>query len=392
MTLTSLPNRILIIKPSSLGDIVHALPVLAAIRRAWPNAYVAWLVATPFASLLDGHPLIDEVIRFDRARYGRMLRSPSAFAGFLKFVGEIRRRRFDLVIDLQGLIRSGFFSIASGASQRIGFRHARELAWLFYSKRVHVASNVHHAVDQNMAVVAALGLDNSRIEFPLALRPEEIDHASTLLEFASAPAAGEKSEARIPNSRSVDNESFIAVIPGARWVTKQWRPDRIAALLDRLSEQGFPRSVLLGAPSDREFADKIVAAMTTRASNLVGRTNLRELTAVLSLSALVVTHDSGPMHIAAALGRPIVAIFGPTDPRRCGPYATAHRIVATPIECSPCYRRTCSHHSCMEQLAVETVESSVRDVLPSAPQPGKAAIALPLIRWLRRQSPQIESG
>ncbi|MBL8879794.1 MAG: lipopolysaccharide heptosyltransferase I [Phycisphaerales bacterium] len=357
------PQRILIIKPSSLGDIVHALPVLAAIRRAWPAAHVAWLVANAFAPLLDNHPMIDEVIRFDRSRYGRMLRSPTAFAGFWRFVGEIRRRQFDLVIDLQGLVRTGFFSIASGASRRVGFRHARELAWLLYSQRIRAPRDARHAVDQNMAVAAALGLDAARIEFPLALRPAEIDRATELLR-ADSPG-----KSAIP---------FIAVVAGARWVTKQWRPERIAALLDRLREAGFPPCVLLGAPDDREFTDGIIAAMKTGVMDLVGRTNLRELTALLSLAALVITHDSGPMHIAAALGRPVVAIFGPTDPRRCGPYATPHRIVATPIECSPCYRRTCSHHSCMERLDVETVERAVREMLHPADQSGASAIALPI--------------
>lgn len=363
------PQRILILKPSSLGDIVHALPVLAAIRRQWPDSHVSWLVANAFAPLLENHPLIDEVIRFDRARYGRMLTSPSALLEFLRFVRELRGRRFDLVIDLQGLIRSGFLSLATGARRRVGFRHAREFAWLMYSQRVRVGAATAHAVEQNLALAAALGLADSKAEFPLALREEEIERAKALLhglqpEFASSAAN--------------DPPPFIAVLPGARWVTKQWRPERIAELLDRLHAAGAHRCVLLGAPADLSFTSRIVAAAKSPVLDLVGRTTLRELTAVLSLASLVITHDSGPMHIAAALRRPVVALFGPTDPRRCGPYETDHRIVTTPIECSPCYRRTCSHHSCMERLGVDTVEAAVREIFEVQAGVAAGRIALPL--------------
>lgn len=359
------PQRILILKPSSLGDIVHALPVLTVIRRKWPESHVAWLVANSFAPLLENHPLIDEVILFDRTRYGRMLTNEAALAAFLRFVGGLRRRRFDLVIDLQGLIRSGFLSLASGARRRIGFRHARECAWLFYSERVRVDPAARHAVDQNLALAAALGLDASIVEFPLALRPDEQERAAALLRSASVA---------VDSGRT----SFIAVIPGARWVTKQWRPERIAALLDRLHTSTPHSCVLLGAPSDRGFSSRIVAVMKSPVVDLVGQTTLRELSAVLSRAALVITHDSGPMHIAAALRKPVVALFGPTDPRRCGPYATDHRIVATPIECSPCYRRTCSHHSCMERLAVETVEAAVREMLGQQSGAAGGRITLPV--------------
>lgn len=373
------PRRILLIKPSSLGDIVHALPVLAAIRRTWPTAHVAWLVANAFAPLLDNHPLIDEVIRFDRTRYGRMLTNPAAFAAFLRFVGELRRRRFDLVVDLQGLVRTGFFSLTSGAKRRVGFRHAREFAWMFYSQRVRVPTGRTHAVDQNLALARAMGLDTDAngtdpaVEFPLGLREAEVDAARQRLRTLFPDVAAHTNAAGQP-----DAPGFIAVIPGARWVTKQWRADRIAATLDRFHDAGLPRCVLLGAPSDREFTAQITAAMKTPCVDLVGQTNLRELTALLSLTTLVLTHDSGPMHIAAALKRPIVAIFGPTDPQRCGPYETRHRVVATPIECSPCYRRTCSHHSCMEQLAVDTVERTVREMLGMERDASAQHVALPV--------------
>lgn len=352
-------ERILIIKPSSLGDVVHALPVLAALREAYPDAHIAWLASNRFAPLLENHPLLDEVIRFDRARFGKMWRSPGVFLEFWRFAAEIRRKRFQLVVDLQGLLRSGLLSFFSGAKHRFGFRDAREGAWLFYSRRVSCPASTEHAVEKNLAVAWALGLCVDRPEFPLGLRPAERVAARELL----AEAAGETLS------------SFTAVIPGARWETKRWPAERIGALIDRIHAEGLPRCVLLGAPGDRPFADEVLASCrswvvghgdpTLRGVvDLVGRSALRQLAALIDLADCVVCHDSGPMHIAAALGKPTVAVFGPTDPARTGPYSHAASVVTHPIECAPCYRRVCpyQHHGCMQRLDVETVLAQVRAV------------------------------
>ncbi len=341
-------NRILIIKPSSLGDIVHALPVLAGLRQTHPSAHIAWLVGNSFAALLDGHPMLDEIIRFDRARYGKMFRDPRILREFLEFVRDLRRRRFDLVVDLQGLIRSGFLAYASGAKRRIGFAGAREAAWIFYSERVRCPDSAIHAVDKNLCVARALELDVDPPQFPLGIRADQTIAARARL---TAAAGGPL-------------DSFTAVLPAARWETKQWRTERIAELIDRIHDVGLPRCVLLGAPADRATADKIIADCKSDPIDLVGKTDLRELTAMIDLADRVVCHDSGPMHIAAALNKPIVAIFGPTDPQRTGPYGGDARIVATPIDCSPCFRRKCWHHSCMEQLEVKTVLDQVHALSP----------------------------
>ncbi len=344
------PQRILIIKPSSLGDIVHALPVLAGLRDAHPDAHIAWLVSTAFAPLLHGHPLLDEVIAFDRRQYGRMLRNWRSLVDFLKFLRDLHGRRFDLVLDLQGLFRSGFLARATGAATRVGFRDARELAPLFYSRRVRVPragapQRADHAVDRNLHLARALGLPVDPPLFPLGVRRDELDAARRML----ANAAGEPVEA------------FTAVLPGARWDTKRWRIDRFAELCDRLHAQGLPRCVLLGSPDERTYSDALAAAARAPVLDLVGRTSLRELTALLALSALVICNDSGPMHIAAALRRPVVAIFGPTNAARTGPYGETAHVVSLPLPCSPCYRRQCplGHHDCMQKLATEVVWQAV---------------------------------
>ncbi len=339
-------QRILIIKPSSLGDVVHALPVLAMLRRTCAEAHIAWLINSSLAPLLENHPLLDEVVRFDRERYGRMWRNPRAFVDFWRFVAEIRRRRFDLVIDLQGLIRSGLLCRFSGAKQRVGFSEAREGAWLFYSQRVRCPDSAEHAVEKNLAVLQALGLRVDQPEFPLGVRAAERAEATELL----ARVVGEPID------------SFTAVIPGARWASKLWPAEKIAALIDRMHAEGFARCVLLGAPDERDFAERVSGACRSGVIDLVGRTSLRQLVALIDLAERVVCHDSGPLHIAAALGKPTVAIFGPTNPARTGPYSDAASVVTHPIECAPCYRRVCpyGHQNCMRQLEVETVLAEVR--------------------------------
>jgi heptosyltransferase-1 len=351
--------RILIVKPSSLGDVVHALPVLAALRRACADAHIAWLVNDSLAPLLEGHPLLDEVIRFDRDRYGRMWRSPRVFFDFWRFVTQIRRRRFDLVIDLQGLIRSGLLALFSGAEQRVGFAEAREGARLLYSQAVRCPDSAEHAVERNLAVVQALGLPAARPEFPLGLRASERDEAAELL----ARVAGEPVR------------SFTAVVPAARWESKLWPAEKIAALIDRIHAEGLARCVLLGAPDERELAERIMAACGSGVIDLVGRTSLRQLAAVIDLADRVICHDSGPLHIAAALGKPTVAIFGPTSAARTGPYSKLARVVTHPVACAPCYRRVCpyGHQNCLRQLEVETVLAEVRALDGAGVGPSVAA-------------------
>lgn len=358
------PRRILIIKPSSLGDIVHTLPVLALLRETWPQAHIAWLVGSAFAPLLDGHPLLDEVIVFDRRRFGRLLQSRRILADFGRFVWQLRRRRFDLVIDLQGLVRSGFLAWASGAPRRVGFARARELAPLFYSQRVACPPDATHAVDKNLHLAKALcprlGVGGVA-SFPLGLRHEELAAARRLL----ADSAG----------RPLD--TFIVLLPGARWESKRWPADRFAALIDRVHAEGLPPVVLAGGPDDRTLAEQIASACAAPATNLVGRTTLRELSALLALSALVICQDSGPMHIAAALNKPLVALFGPTNPSRTGPHSPAARVVALPLDCAPCYRRQCplGHHACLKRLEVDAVLAALRERWNTAERFASAASA-----------------
>lgn len=347
-------ERVLLIKPSSLGDVVHALPVLHALRRRYPHAGIDWLVATPFASLLEGHPDISEVILFDRKRFARLARSLRVVREFLRFVGRLRARRYDLVIDLQGLFRSGFLAAASGAPVRIGFADAREGARMFYTHRLPPAPPDTHAVDRNYRVGELLGFADSPVEFPLPIPAAVRDEASALLRQVGLGAG----------------EPYIAVAPAARWETKVWAGERFAAAIDALQESRSTRCVLLGSPAEAETCRRISEACRTRPINVAGRTDVRLLAALLERAAVVLCHDSAALHLAVAFGRPLVCLIGPTNPRRTGPYRRLEDVVRLELDCSPCYfrrLRQCPHdHRCMRDLSTERVVAAVQRSLDRA--------------------------
>lgn len=326
------PERILIIKPSSLGDVVHALPVLNLMRRRWPAAHIAWLVSPACAGIVEGLPQLDEVILFERKRFASAWRSLRIFGEIIRFAHELRRRDFDLVVDLQGLFRSGLMSWQTGASRRIGFANAREGAWAFYTQRVDVPEVQVHAVDRYLKVAAALGCGDSPAEFTFPVYEEHRQQAQSLVEGVGP---------------------YAVLMPGTNWVTKRWPAEYFEALVGPLRERLGLASLLAGGPDAVELSAKIPSAVS-----LAGRTSLPQLVAVLEGASLVIANDSGPMHIAAALGRPLVTMFGPTNPARTGPYGRPDGMVRVEIPCSPCYSRKCSHISCMKWLMVEDVLSA----------------------------------
>jgi len=354
-------GRILIIKPSSLGDVIHALPVLAEVRRAYSRAHIAWLANTDYAGLLDGHPYLDEVILFDRKRFGKLWRQPTIVADLARIVTFVRRREFDVVLDLQGLLRSALLSWVSGAHVRIGFADARELAPLFYTHRVRCPPGVRHAVDRNLCVARALGIEPGLPRFELGLRAEEREAARRM----AAAAAGR------PLQR------FYALLPGARWESKRWPPQRWAELIGQLREEGH-ECVLLGGAEDRPIARQIARDCSVPVVSLVGQTTLRQLVALLDVAECVICHDSGPMHIAAALGRPLVALFGPTSPLRTRPYSRPARIISPVVECAPCYRRVCplKHQACLRELTAAQVASELRALLEQTQQGSRESVAI----------------
>jgi heptosyltransferase-1 len=345
LTFPSPPSRILIIKPSAIGDVVHALPVLNLIRRKWPAAKISWVVTPMCADLLQGHPQLDEVILFNRRRFGHGWRSPRTMFAIWRFTRALRRRNFDLVIDLQGLLRSGWMARATAAPVRIGPSNAREFGWLFYTHRVPVSWD-WHAVDCYLAVADALGCGKHPVEF----------------HFATTDADRATVAAMLPPSTT----RFAVLLPGTNWQTKRWPIEHFAAAAASLKSRFNLDTVIAGHSADSALAQQIPTGL-----NLCGKTSLRQLVALLEKADLVIANDSGPMHIAAALGRPLVTPYGPTNPNRTGPYSRMDTVLRLDIPCSPCYSRRCSHQSCLQWLHPEDVlahaERQMSHIPESAP-------------------------
>ncbi|GMU20551.1 MAG: hypothetical protein AMXMBFR13_06480 [Phycisphaerae bacterium] len=345
-------RRILIIKPSSFGDVIHALPVLVGLRRRYPEARISWLVAHSCAGLLEGHAALDEIIRFDRKRYGRVGRSVSVTWEFARFLRDLARRRFDLIIDLQGLFRSGFMALASGAGTRIGFASAREFGWMFYTHRISVPRGDAHAVDLNRRVGGLLGFEDVPVAFHLAVRDDARADVQRLLGDAGL-AAG---------------ESYILMAPGTRWETKIWPAEYFAEVARHVDTELGLRVVLCGMDSEVAIANRVAELAGGRPVSLAGRTSLPQLIALVDGARMVVMHDSGPMHLATALNKSMVAIYGPTSPLRTGPYGRCDAVARLDLPCSPCYLKNvaeCPHeHRCMRALTPGMIVSRIRDCLP----------------------------
>ena len=315
------PRKILIVKPSSLGDVVHSLPFLNAMKTCFPEAEIHWVIAKGLEDLLDGNPMIKRLWIINKDAWKKIDNAKNTVTEIRTLFKELKTEKFDLVTDLQGLLRSGIITSAARAPIRIGFQEAREGSRFFYTHKVKGGKNIH-AVDRYLKIASFLGCDTSEIIFSFP----EFDTISSFREYA-------------------------VLVPGARWKTKRWPPEKFGGLASRLPVQ----SVVVGSKADKDIADLIVSLSKGKAISLAGKTSLKELIAVMRKAKFVISNDSGPMHIAAALGIPVYAIFGPTDPLRTGPYGKGHTIIRAEEPCAPCFRKTCEDVKCLEGLSVDKV-------------------------------------
>ena len=366
-------TRILLIKPSALGDVIHAVPVLVKLRARFPSAQIDWLLTPDNAELVRHHPALSQVVSFDRRAYARFGRSWSATTGLLRSVHDLWNNRYDLVIDLHGQLRSALLTLATGAPVRIGFDRplskarraefqqnlggqlrgwagAREGAWVAYSHRISIPTLDVHAVDRYLWLAPILGLDNGPPDLRIFLPPQSGEAAESLLREC---ALGQK--------------QFALLAPGTTWQTKHWHLEGFADVARWFLEKGLD-VVLAGAPRDQARCQTI-NQLCPQAANLSGRTTTAELAALSRRSVICVTNDSGAMHLAVALGKPVVSVFGPTSPVRVGPYNRPEAVIRTTLPCSPCHLRKlreCPHdHACMKDVTSKMVIERVQALLDS---------------------------
>jgi heptosyltransferase I len=334
-------RHILFVKPSSLGDIVHAMPTCAAIRRAYPDARLTWLVKRQWAGLVERIDGVD-----------RVWPVKSTLKGWLSQVSPLRAERFDLVVDLQGLFRSAAIGWFSGSPLLVGFANGREGSSWFYSMRVPVPQSEMHAVDRYLLVAKAVGaLEPGTPEFRFRIPQTDYEEVDRLLS----------------RSGVMPGTSWVALNVSARWPTKRWPAASFAEVADRLQQEGYGAVVMIGGPDERADVAAVSGMMKTPAVDLSGATTVGLLPALLSRAALLITNDSGPMHIAAAVGTPLVAMFGPTSAVRTGPYGMGHSVLTGNVPCRPCFSRTCHNTlplECLKLVSPDQVLAAARAQRP----------------------------
>lgn len=337
-------ERIALIKPSALGDIVHALPVLSALRRRFPDAHITWVVNQGYAPLLQGHRDLDEVLPFDRRASHRGW-GPAA-RSWLGFLRELRRRRFDLAIDLQGLFRTALMMAATGAQRRIGLSTAREGATWTYTDVVPVADfNALHAVERCWRIAEALDLGDAAKEFHIPISGDARRWAEATTNGSPRP--------------------WLMLGPGARWMTKRWPPHHFAALARRVWDAFGGTVFLVGGAEEKTAARAVRQRLSGPCRDLTGRTTLPRLAALLERADVMLANDTGPLHLAAALGRPVVAPYTCTRVRLNGPYPAQPGAVESIVRCQGSYLKRCSRMDCMTELTPERLWPALAEILCS---------------------------
>jgi lipopolysaccharide heptosyltransferase I len=346
-------ERILIVRLSAVGDVVKTLPALTSLRRGYPKAHIAWLVEDRAADLLRNHPFLDEVFVFPRSELGRAVTARRGrlrtIAGCFRFLAGVRSRRFDMAIDFQGNFKSGLVMRMTGARLRVGYdrRNTTEGNYVFTNRRVPIADARVNRAEKYLALARALG-GAAEAKPVLPAWPEDAAMAEALL--------------RDPR---VSRRPLVVIHPGTSefGAFKRWAPEQYGRLAQHLTRERGASVVVTWGPREHSLAEKVAAASGDAAVLAPATHNLRELAELLRRADLFVGADTGPMHIAAALDVPVVALFGPKDPVLHGPYGSNTRVVRAGVECSPCAKRSCDDLKCMTRITPAMVLKAVEDLL-----------------------------
>ena len=326
----------LIVRLGSLGDVVHGIPVAAALRQEFPAARIDWMVDPRYVELLDLVKGIDRRIAVDP----RAIRRGTGRQKFRETLRELRKADYDAVIDLQGLLKSAMLARSVRGRKTIGFprRHLREpFARLFYTQAPD-PGDATHVIYKNLALLAPLKVEDRRLRFPL-----EIPRTSTVLQIADR----------------FEPDGYALINPGAAWPNKQWPPERFGEVASAIARDFGWRSLVLWGPGEQEIAHSVVAA-SGGAADASPPTTITDLVGVARSARLMISGDTGPLHIAGAVGTPIVALYGPTQPDRNGPWGLYDIAISRVQQCSCVYERTCRKtERCIDDIGVAEVMSAV---------------------------------
>jgi lipopolysaccharide heptosyltransferase II len=335
-------RRICIIKPSAFGDVVQSMPILNVLRARFPDSQISWVINRELSDLLTGHPADPKLIPFDRR---------GGVSDWWRLLKEIRQSRFDLVFDLQGLLRTGVMCAASGAPLRVGLQTARESSGLACHLLLPNTTTQIPAHRRAWAIADALGMGNFRQQADLSVSDVDLAWSNQLKAKAGGP--------------------LLVIHPGARWQTKQWPIRSFSSVAVRALQNLGMSAIVVGSRSEASAAEELVQLVknerpSSEIRSLAGQTSMKQLAALMRSADLVLSNDSGPMHLAAAMGTPVVGIFTCTSPERSGPPGNSHRLVSANVSCAASYCKQCpkkgsGHLACFRELTPEQVWTALRD-------------------------------
>ncbi|MCX5632604.1 MAG: glycosyltransferase family 9 protein [Phycisphaerae bacterium] len=304
-------KKILIIKPSALGDIIQALPAACCLAKSFPDAQIDWFIRPEYAALIENHPCIHSIVIFDRRKLGKWWFKPDSFTELVKLVRHLRKEKYDIVFDFQGRFRSAIFAWFSGCKQRIGMAQTQEITGIFYTQKIKQSASSVHLVDYFLDMVCTAGAKRSKAEFGLKPDKQNTDEIRNILK-----------------SNNANPNNYAVFTPAATVEAKRWPIENFAALAEKVRKKYQCSIVGIGVESEKMIVRELETLADVPVINLAGKTNIQQLIAALAGARVVVSNDTGPAHIAAALGVPMVLIFGLTNPSRVGPYRRPQTIAA----------------------------------------------------------------
>jgi lipopolysaccharide heptosyltransferase I len=330
-------DRILIIRLSSLGDIIHTLPAFAALRRSFPEAKIRWAVEERGRQILELVPGLDEIAVIDKKRWRRSVRG--------------LKDRDQVALDFQGLVKSALLAYLSRSRRRLGFSKGNlkeSLASIFYTERLSpIPEEEGHVISKNLRLLRLLGLNEGRFDFPLEI-PSDISRSA---------------RSKLGSIGWGDGRKIVIFNVGAAWETKRWFPEKWIEVLGKVGLPGAFRLLLWGNGEERRLAQAV--AEKTGVS-VAPDMSIKEVIALLRLASLLVSGDTFALQAACALGVPVVALFGPTNPLRNGPFQGRDKVVSKALDCSPCYKHECSTLKCLHAISADDVAAAVGELWEKA--------------------------
>jgi len=347
------PKKILIVRLSAIGDVIHSLPILHCLKRKYPDVSIGWVVEDKAADILEGHPLVDKVFVMPRKKWKKRVFSLKNLVEFIKFIGEIRKEKFDIAIDLQELFKSAIVTFLSGAKRRIAHDKTREFADLFVNEKI----KAHDIFDPDKPIIERYLEPAGYLEAPI----DEI-------KFCLPPSDSKTIEYVDGLFSGIDSKKPVIVFsPATIWSSKHWVEEYWSELLDNLADDN--NIIFTGTPNDIELIKRITAkAKTGKYTILAGKTDIKQLIEVFNRTDIVVAPDTGPAHIANATEKPdIICIFGSTSYKRSTPYGSRHEAISANISCQPCFKRICPKKDfpleCVYKITSEGITSLIEKKL-----------------------------